>query len=120
MSITPGISQKIDGRVVQHVNSNFKKRSDSLKHKTFSLILFTLVLFSNAFATEQIGTVTASGAFELAGTQVPASAARSMPLMGPARPPQSVATGGTSDGMKILSGFCQDTRAWPGSSYDGQ
>ena len=52
-----------------------------MKHKTFPLILFALVLFSSAFAAEQIGTVTASGAFELAGTQVPASAARSMPLM---------------------------------------
>ena len=51
-----------------------------MKHKTFPLILFALVLSSSAFAAEQIGTVTASGAFELAGTQVPGSAARSMPL----------------------------------------
>ena len=51
-----------------------------MKHKTFPLILSVLVLFSSAFAAEQIGTVTSSGAFELAGTQVPSSAARSMPL----------------------------------------
>ena len=51
-----------------------------MKHKTFPLILFALILSSSAFAAEQIGTVTASGAFELAGTQVPGSAARSMPL----------------------------------------
>ena len=51
-----------------------------MKHKTFPLILSVFILFSSAFAAEQIGTVTASGAFELAGTQVPSSAARSMPL----------------------------------------
>ncbi len=52
-----------------------------MKHKTLPLIFSTLVLFSSAFAAEQIGTVTASEAFELAGTQIPASAARSVPLM---------------------------------------
>ena len=51
-----------------------------MKHKTVPLILFALVLFSSAFAAEQIGIVTASGDFELAGTQVPQSAARSVPL----------------------------------------
>ena len=52
-----------------------------MKHKILPLILFTLVLFSSTFAAERIGTVTASAAFELAGTQIPASAARSVPLM---------------------------------------
>ena len=52
-----------------------------MKHKILPLILFTLVLFSSTFAAEQIGTVTASEAFELAGTQIPASAASSVPLM---------------------------------------
>jgi len=47
-----------------------------MKHATLPLILFTLVLLPSAFAAEQIGTVTASEAFELAGTQLPASAAR--------------------------------------------
>jgi len=51
-----------------------------MKHNTFPLILLVLVLFSSAFAAEQIGTVTASGDFVLAGTQVPGSAARSVPL----------------------------------------
>ena len=52
-----------------------------MKRKTLPLIVFTLVLFSSAFGAQQIGTVTASGTFELAGTQVPASAAHSTPLM---------------------------------------
>ena len=52
-----------------------------MKHATLPLILFTLVLLPSAFAAEQIGTVTASEAFELAGTQLPASAARAVPLM---------------------------------------
>ena len=52
-----------------------------MKHKILPLILFTLVLFSSTFAAEQIGTMTSSEAFELAGTQIPASAARSVPLM---------------------------------------
>lgn len=52
-----------------------------MKLKTFPLILLALVLFSSAFAAEQIGTMTASGAFELAETQVPASAARSTPVL---------------------------------------
>ena len=51
-----------------------------MKRKTFPLVLLVLVLFSSAFAAEQIGTVTASGDFGLAGTQVPGSAARSVPL----------------------------------------
>jgi len=51
-----------------------------MKRKTFPLILLMLVLFSSAFAAEQIGTVTASGDFGLAGTRVPGSAARSVPL----------------------------------------
>ena len=52
-----------------------------MKHKTLPLIFSTLVLFSSAFGAQQIGTVTASEAFELAGARVPASAARSLPLM---------------------------------------
>ena len=52
-----------------------------MKHTTLPLILLTLVLLPSAFAAEQIGTVTASETFELAGTQVPTSAARSVPLM---------------------------------------
>ena len=52
-----------------------------MQHKIVPLILFALVSFSSVFAAEQIGTVTASEAFELSGTQIPASAARSVPLM---------------------------------------
>ena len=52
-----------------------------MQHKIVPLILFTLVSFSSVFAAEQIGTVTASEAFELSGTQIPASAARFVPLM---------------------------------------
>ena len=51
-----------------------------MKRKTFPLILLVLVSFSSALAAEQIGTVTASGDFGLAGTRVPGSAARSVPL----------------------------------------
>ena len=52
-----------------------------MKYETFPLVLLVLMFVSSAFAADQIGTVTASGSFTLSETQVPASAARSVPLM---------------------------------------
>jgi hypothetical protein len=75
-----------------------------MKRNVFPFVLFVLMVSSSAYAAKQIGIVTGSGTFELAGTQVPSSAARSLPLMSAERIETSEfpATTVLQDGSRIV------------------